>query len=402
MRYATLFLLSAVFIMAQSWADRAEYDLALAVRAQSEPAARLKVLEEWKNKYPNSQMRHARAELVVAAAQAVGDTKTMLQAASEMVTADPNSFPGLFWVTVLQPGSGATDAESYTKTVAAAKRLLDLTPTFFASAASGQRGEAALAERTRCESLARRTMGWALWQQGNMTGAEKELRSSIELDTTSATASAWLGAVLAAQNVPERQSEAIWHLARAAFLDGEGALPPAQRAGVRQLLNAVYASYHGSAEGLAELGQKVRSRALPPAGFKVETLGEATQRQQDEELSQVSPGLLDWVKLRRRLLAPDGEAQFQAMNGTAIPRLTGFVIRCNAVSRVTEVWLGLSGLAVEEVLVKLDSPLPQCAEPGTRVQFEGVPIAFTREPFLVTVSAKRDTIEGWPAGERKR
>jgi hypothetical protein len=403
MRLANLIALTATLVSAQTWADRSEYDLALAVRAQPAPAARLKLLEEWKSKYPNSEMRHARAELALSAAQSAGETKAMLQAATEMVEADPKSFPGLFWTMVLQPGSGASDAGSLTRTASAANQVLALAPAYFASPAAGVTGDAAAAERTRVESMAMRTRGWVLWQQGKTEAAEKDFKASIESDPASATASAWLGSLLASTRLPERQTEALWHLARAAFLDGEGTLPSAQRREVRQLLDAAYASYHGSAEGLDDIGQKTRTSALPPAGFKVESSGEAFQRKQDEEMARTNPELFEWVKIRRRLLAPDGETQFQSMTGAPFPRLSGAVVRCNAASRVSEVVLGLTDAVVEELVMKLDSPLPKCAEPGTRVQFQGTPTAFTREPFLVTVQVNAGAIEGWPAAPgRKR
>ncbi|MFN9456757.1 MAG: hypothetical protein ACK6D7_05160, partial [Acidobacteriota bacterium] len=47
----------------QDWADRAEYDLALTVRSESSPLARLVLLDEWKQRYPRSQAQRLARDL---------------------------------------------------------------------------------------------------------------------------------------------------------------------------------------------------------------------------------------------------------------------------------------------------------------------------------------------------
>ena len=60
--------------------------------------------------------------------------------------------------------------------------------------------------------------------------------------------------------------------------------------------------------------------------------------------------------------------------------------------------LDLDGGDNPEVTLKLENPLPGKAEKGTEIQFQGVPSAFTKEPFMLTFDVDRkDKIEGWPA-----
>jgi hypothetical protein len=50
------------------------------------------------------------------------------------------------------------------------------------------------------------------------------------------------------------------------------------------------------------------------------------------------------------------------------------------------------------VTLKLDSALPGKADPGTEIEFEGVPSAFSKDPeFMVTFDVEKDKISGWPA-----
>ena len=42
--------------------------------------------------------------------------------------------------------------------------------------------------------------------------------------------------------------------------------------------------------------------------------------------------------------------------------------------------------------------MPGKADKGTEIQFEGVPTAFTKDPFMLTFDVQgKDKIEGWPA-----
>jgi hypothetical protein len=50
------------------------------------------------------------------------------------------------------------------------------------------------------------------------------------------------------------------------------------------------------------------------------------------------------------------------------------------------------------VTLKFENPLPGKAEPGTEIEFEGVPSAFTKEPFMLAFDVEgKDKIQGWPA-----
>jgi len=52
---------------------------------------------------------------------------------------------------------------------------------------------------------------------------------------------------------------------------------------------------------------------------------------------------------------------------------------------------------VGEITLNLASPMPNDAEPGTEIKFEGVPSAFSKDPFMVTFDVEgKDKIEGWP------
>jgi hypothetical protein len=394
-------VVSVAMARGQNWTDRSEYDIVLAVRSEAVPAKRLELLEQWKQKFPKSDLQQVRAELQLSAYESLGDTANMLKIAREMVAKDARSFVGLYWVTVLSPSLSDPSAEMLSQAAEAAGKFIAEIPNFF----SPERKPPAMAgpdwqlQRTQAEIQARRTLGWVQWQRGAYDAAETEFRTVLRLDTAHTEMSSWLGVVLALQKTPEKQLEAIWHLGRAAYLDSGSSLTGAQRTEARSLLERVYGAYHGGLDGLDQIGMAAMAAVMPPADFRVETAQEAAIRKQEEELSRTNPELLAWIKIRRQLQGPDAQKNFEVLAASTV-RLKGFVLRHSPAKAPKELVIALQDPAVEELVLKLDSPLPGLAEPGTPIEFEARPVSFTAEPFLLYAEGEKERVTGWPVPSR--
>ena len=168
------------------------------------------------------------------------------------------------------------------------------------------------------------------------------------------------------------------------------------------MLETAYTAYHGSDEGLDQVGTATRQSILPAPGFKIETAAEVAERQREEELLRANPDLLPWLQVRKRLLASSNETQQQTLNETTFPRLKGTLIRCNTPVKPTEIYLGIIDPSVEEVLIKVGDGLARCADPGTVLEFDGGPALFVRDPFLLTVLTQLENIQGWPKTTGRR
>lgn len=371
---------------AWQWADRGEYDMALAVRSQPEAKARLELIGQWKLKYPASKFALERAELELSAAVSSGDMAVVQVAAAGLLAVDPASFSGLYWTTLLAPSAPDQSPAALAKYEDAAKRLLPTTGAFFAKNAVPE------AEQKRVQAAAQRTLGWVEWKRGKLDAARTALLASLDLDPGHADASAWLGAMLVPNPTAESQIEAVWRLARASFLDGQGALVSAQRREVRSLLETVYTTYHGSSDGLDAIGAQAREKVHPPENFRIESAAEAAERVWEERVLQSNPGLRPYLDLRKILLGAVDADLPNLINTTPLPKLRGTVLGCNEPAKATEIHLGISGPSTEEVLVKLDAALPKCPDLGAVIEFEGTLSAFTRVPFLITVTADRKSI----------
>ena len=105
---------------------------------------------------------------------------------------------------------------------------------------------------------------------------------------------------------------------------------------------------------------------FPPKGFDIESASAAALRKQDEELNRTNPQLASWIRIRRRLEAPDGEAYFAAsLHNTPLPmRLKGTLLRTTPAGKPKELVLGVGDATAEEVILKLDTAFPTTPNPA--------------------------------------
>jgi hypothetical protein len=252
--------------------------------------------------------------------------------------------------------------------------------------------------------LAHRALGWIQWQRADYAAAEAEFVKCLQLDPNRAEISAWMGTVMALDKQPRNQVPALWHLARAASYKDAGALPDGQRRQLGTVVERLYTTWHGEITGLDQLRIAAVTATFPPAGFDIESASAAALRKQDEELNRTNPQLASWIRIRRRLEEPDGEAYFAAsMRGTPLPvRLKGTLLRVTPAGKPKELVLGVGDATAEEVILKLETAFPNEADAGTVLEFEGTIDAFTKAPFTLTVVASPEKIDGWPAARSRK
>jgi hypothetical protein len=377
------------------WTDRSEYDLVLKIREEASAQKRLVLLEKWKSDYPKSEQRQVRNELFLTAYQSLGDHAKMLGSAREILAGQPDSLVAAYWCALLAPEAGETSPEMLALTEKAAQLLLSEKP----AAAAGASWEK---QKTPVSLMAHRTLGWVYWQRKEFTAGEKEFTMCLELNAKDARSSAWLGALLEGQAEPEKQSAGLWHLARAASLRDEEALPEGQRRQLAPVVDALYRSYHGSEDGLDGLKTSAGAAAFPPQGFAIESAASIAAKRAEEELAFRNPQLAAWRKIRKQLEAPDGEAYFSsAIKGQALPKLKGTVVRSSPAKRPTELGLALNDSPDEEVTLKLSTALSGDPDPGLQIFFTATGEGYSTNPFRLTLVSTPDQIENWPARGRK-
>lgn len=373
------------------WSDRKEYDLVLTIRSQTSPQKRLALLDSWAQAYPKSQLSRARLELYLHTYEALSEKDKMFGTARQMLAAQADDPVGLYWMTVLAPQQERPTPEVLEAGDQAGHKLLASVDKNFEAG----RKPAAVSDadwqkqRVAVEVLAHRTIGWVNWQRASLAPAEDEFTICLQKDPGNAEISSWMGIVLATDNKPVA---ALWHLARASNKDLPTPLGDEQLRSVKTMLETMYASYHGSADDLDGLRKLSLSKAFPPPEFSIDSASVVNARKEELALSQTNPELASWHAIRRQLEAPDGDKYFASdIQGKALPRLHGTVIRATTARVPREIVLAMSDAGSAEVTLKLSTPLAHVAAPGAVVTFQGTGAEFAKEPFGLVVTA--DTAE---------
>ena len=97
-----------------------------------------------------------------------------------------------------------------------------------------------------------------------------------------------------------------------------------------------------------------------------------------------------WRTLKNQLTAANGEEYFRMMLENAdVPVLIGTLLSATPTDRPGQLVLNLSGGGTPEATVifkdgRQDGHLNGPLAPGSQIQFRGIPVAFTREPFMLT------------------
>jgi hypothetical protein len=104
--------------------------------------------------------------------------------------------------------------------------------------------------------------------------------------------------------------------------------------------------------------------------------------------------------IKSQLTAPDGEQYFASnMKDAAVPKLKGTVMGGTPECRSKEVQVAVpepnqQSTVTPEITLKLDSALTGKPVAGTEIQWEGVPSAFSKDPFMLTMDTEKAKIEG--------
>ena len=255
------FLAAAAWAM-DGWTDRNEYDLVLKIRVEASPRKQLELLNQWKQKYPQSAMRQVRRELFLSAYQASGDLPHMFETAGEMVAEDPHNFVGVYWCTLLTPEMKDNQPAILDAGEKAARQLLAGLDAYFAP----ERKSPGVADadwqkqKSAAGLLARRAIGWVEWQKGDLPAAETTFTGYLQQEPKNGEVASWLGFVLAYEKKP---IPAAWQLSRASAMTEEGALPDGGRRQAGELADRLYAGYHGDADGLDKLKTAAAASVFP-------------------------------------------------------------------------------------------------------------------------------------------
>jgi hypothetical protein len=374
----------------KNWKDRAEYDLYEAITKEATPAKRLELINSWNEKYPTTDFKLERQLLYLDTYQKLGQAPKILDSAKNIIAIDPQNLTALYWMAYLTTSLNNTTPEALDSGEKAGKALLGALDTQFdpSKKPAGTTDEQWKKARNDMEALAHKTLGWVAMIRKNGPEAQDHFTKSLQLNPAAGEVSYWMGQMIIAEKKPETYPAALYHFARASAYDGPGSLPADGRKQVDDYLTKAYTGFHGDSSGLAELKAQAKSAALPPAGFKVESVRDISlkKQQQEEEFNKNNPLVAKWKQYKNALQTDP--ATWDQMKGAKLDKLKGTVVS----STPKEVVLALSDATTPEVTLQFETPVK--ADNGTPVEFEAVAKEFTKEPFMLTMTADKADVTG--------
>jgi hypothetical protein len=393
--------------------DQAEYDLYTSSTKETDPNKRLTSLNSWKEKYPGSDFKEERLLIYLTTYQQLNQPGKMVETAKEIVALNPTNVNALMWLSYFGPTfPQPPTADSLATGESAAKALLEAPKPDTVDAAVWTKIKADF------DALAHNSLASIAVQRKQFDVAEQEFAKALQASTnppcqsqiptcpSPAQISYSMANAIIGQKKPERYSDAIYELARAASMTGPGSLPDAQKKQVDAYLVKVYNTYHGADDqGLKDLRTlAVGGTPVPPPGFKIKDKNELEAENQDKAAA-ANPQLALWKTIKDNLTGPNGEMYYESsVKGAALPggakgvtKFTGKLVSMKPALNPKELVLAISTPDTPEVTLKFDTALKGKADPGTDIGFEGVASAFTKDPFMVVFDVEsKDKIDGWP------
>lgn len=392
---------AALFGQDPGWVDRGEYELvAEQIGKATDPAKKLELLNQWKQKYPKTNFAWQRLGAYLVTYQQLGKAKEMFDTAKEMSAADPKNFTGPYYITLLVLSMGSQDPAVLEDGEKAANTMLSNLDEFFAAGKKpqGAADDAWAKQKADAQTKALQVLVYASTVKKDWPQVEQRIGNMLKVTPKNAVLSYQLGSAILSQRKQEKQASAIWHFARACGLEGEGAYPAAEKGKVCDYFGRVYPQYRGDKKGMDELKAKAAGSAEP---FPATDFAIKTKQQEDieqlEELKKTNPQLAIWVQMKQELTGPGGAAYSEQLKGAALPKFKGKVVSMDPPTNPKKVVVGISDASAPEITIEIDEKgfLPGKVEPGTELEFESVGKEFTADPFNLTVVAEKDKITGW-------
>jgi hypothetical protein len=373
-------------------------------------------LDAWRQKFPDSDFKDERSAFYVQTYAGSNQPGRVLDLAGELMVNDLNeTFPGADGqpivlrilysaVWAITQVRNANEAELATG-VRAARLLMaydhalpGVSPEKWAEARADMQAKAGaallyVAMLPGVQAMAK--------QPPDCEVAEAAYRKALTEYPDKTAISYELGRAFAceAKTMPQKQSAAIYEFLRAATVDPTLGDPRNDKKKVQSYADSLYLRMHGSSEGLEQLKEQVKQSPVPPADFKIATADEIAIIK-ESTWAQDHPQLALWKNIRRELADTEGEKFFgNQLKDTAVPELIGALVEATPACNPRELLIALPlpdgpEKPDAEIKLKLEKPLAGKPDLGTEIRWEGVPSAFTREPFLLTFDIETARIQG--------
>jgi hypothetical protein len=412
--------------------DQGEFEIYnQAIKDAQNPAKEIQDLDTWSQKYPESDFKDDRMYMYMQAYSTMNppQPQKVIDYGQQLMAKDLHAiFPGaaggrniltvLFQVAWNVAALPSPTADQLALGDKAAHQLLDFIPKYFVPEnKGGATDEQWNAARADIEKRAKIAIVAITLAPANQALAKNDCATADAMYTKAlsqypdnSSISYNLGRALSceAKANPDKAADfaprAIYSFVRAAVIDPTlGGTVDAKK--IADYATSVYTGYHGSEEGLDKLRAEAKASPLPPAGFAIETATAVSARKQ-KEFTEKNPQLALWMGIKSQLSDTNGQQYFEGQlkdadvagqNGAKA--LKGTVLEGKPACRSKELLVAIpepdqKGTPRAEITLKLDAPLTGKPAAGQSIEWDGVPKAFSKEPFMLTMETEKAKISG--------
>jgi hypothetical protein len=392
--------------------DTIEADLINSIPKTTDPAQKIKILDEWTAKYPETAFETERQAEYLNDYTALKDCKNASKIAAKMLGADPNSELPLRTIITCIYSMKDPDASEIQTAEKAANYLVDHAAEVYSSGKMPAGVAAAQWDQVKNAMVvaARNVTPQIDIMKKDNAKAEADLTKVLQADPSDVQASLMYANVLFNQRQadPKKQPPAIFEFARVGSYTGPNSLPAAQRPAYVTAATKYYGIYHGSNEGLDKMLALAATNALPPADWTIESTADIAMRKakEDEERDKADPVGTIWRTIHDGLTG-DGDAAFfeSSVKGSGLPSSDGAMkFKGKLVSFSPKIGNPKTlVIAVKDtdpagdVTLELATPLRGKMDPGAELEFWGTAKAYTKSPYMLTldVADPKTDIVGW-------
>ena len=367
--------------------DPAEYNAYVGAVQQQDAAAKISGLEAFLAQYPNSVMKEDALELLMGSYQQSGNQTKMMDAAQRLLQANPNNVRALALLaytkrTLAQagqnPGPNLADAKQY------GQKGLQALQTF--AKPEGMSDPDFQKMKDQMSAIFNSAVGIAALQDKDYATATKDLRIAADANPTDFSLVYPLALAYLQSPTPD-YINGVWYAARASIV----APTPQYQQSIEKYAKSQYVKYHAGEDGWAEVLAQAKASPTQPAGFTIKPAPtpaeQAAALVKDKTPDQIKAlSFAEWELVLSKGTPEDAEKVWSLIKGLSL-QMEGQVIKVSP----TELQIAASQDDIEknraDIVITMNTTIPPKLMPkeGGTLDFEGTPVSYTADPFVMTM-----------------
>lgn len=367
--------------------DPAEYNAYVGAVQQQDAAAKISGLEAFLAQYPNSVMKEDALELLMGSYQQSGNQTKMMDAAQRLLQANPNNVRALALLaytkrTLAQagqnPGANLADAKQY------GQKGLQALQTF--NKPEGMSDADFQKMKDQMSAIFNSAVGIAALQDKDYATATKDLRIAADANPTDFSLVYPLALAYLQSPTPD-YINGVWYAARASIV----APTPQYQQSIEKYAKSQYVKYHAGEDGWPEVLAQAKASPTQPAGFTIKPAPtpaeQAAALVKDKTPDQIKAlSFAEWELVLSKGTPQDAEKVWNLIKGLSL-QMEGQVIKVSP----TELQIAASQDDIEknraDIVITMNTTIPPKLMPkeGGTLDFEGTPVSYTADPFVMTM-----------------